>query len=87
MDKLEKLFIENREAFEEEPLEGHFERFETKLEQYNPVKKRKFKAWPFLKIASVLIIVLLISNLLIYVIPGKKTNDVRQFANSERIVR
>jgi len=83
MDKLEKIFSENRDAFEEEPLEGHFERFETKLDQYNPVKKRKFKAWPFLKIASVLIITLLVVNLLIYVIPAKKANNVRQFANSE----
>jgi archaellum component FlaC len=83
MDKLEKLFSEYREAFEEEPLEGHFDRFETKLDQYNPVKKRKLKAWPFLKIASVLIIVLLLANLLIYVIPGKKANNDRQFANSE----
>lgn len=83
MDKLEKIFSENRDAFEEEPLEGHFDRFETKLDQYNPVKKRKLNAWPFLKIASVLIIVLLFANLLIYVIPGKKANNIRQFANSE----
>lgn len=83
MDKLEKLFSENREAFEEEPQEGHFDRFEAKLDQYNPVKKRKLNAWPFLKIASVLIITLLVANLLIYVIPAKKTNNIQQFANSE----
>ncbi len=83
MDKLEKLFNENRDAFEEEPSDGHFDRFETKLDQYHSVKKRTLIAWPFLKIASVLIIVLLSANLLIYVMPGKKETNPRQFANSE----
>jgi hypothetical protein len=83
MDKLDKLFIDQREAFEEEPLEGHFERFETKLDKYHIVKKRKLKAWPFLKIASILIIVLLCANLIIYILPDKPGKNVHRFANKE----
>ena len=33
MDKLDKIFFENRADFDEEPQNGHFERFEQKLKQ------------------------------------------------------
>jgi hypothetical protein len=83
MDKLDNLFNEQREAFEEEPFEGHFGRFETKLDQYHKIKKRVFKGWSFLKIASVVIILLLSANLLVHLIPGKTVKNSRQFTNSE----
>jgi hypothetical protein len=83
MDKLDKLLTDHREAFEEEPLEGHFERFETKLDKYHTVKKRRLKAWPFLKIASILIIVLLCANLIVYILPNKIGKHEQRFANNE----
>lgn len=83
MDQLDKIFRDHREAFEEEPTEGHFTRFEEKLDQLHAGKKRKLNAFPFWKIASVVIIVLLSANLLIYLLPGKPEKSVPQFANSE----
>ncbi len=83
MDQLDKLFNNQPESFEEEPQEGHFGRFETKLDRFHVAKKRTSKSWTFLKIASVLIIVLLSANLLLYLLPGKTENNGQQFANSE----
>lgn len=83
MDKLDKIFKEQRDAFDEEPLEGHLKRFEAKLEQYHSRKKFSLKSWPFLKIASVVIIVLLSANLVVYLIPHKKAKYVPQYANTE----
>lgn len=83
MDKLDKIIIEQREAFDEEPQEGHFLRFEGKLEQYHKKKKITLKTWPFLKIASVVIIVLLSTNLIVYLLPGKKVANERQYSNTE----
>ena len=83
MDKLDKIFKEQREAFDEEPLEGHFLRFEGKLEQFHKRRNFPLKSWPFLKIASVVIIVLLSANLIVYLLPGKKGKHDRQYANTE----
>ena len=82
MDKLDKIFKEQRDAFDEEPLEGHFQRFEEKLQQFHSKKRFQLKSWPFLKIASVLIILLLSANLVIYMLPDKKIN-LPQYANKE----
>lgn len=71
MDKLDKLFKDQREAFEEEPLEGHFSRFEAKLAMQHQ-KKFRLRSLPFLRIASVVIILLLAANLVTYLLPGKK---------------
>ncbi len=83
MDKLDKFFNEQKEAFDEEPLDGHLQRFEAKLEQYHTGKKQSLEAWPFLKIAAVVIILLLSANLLIYLLPGKKESTQQKFANTE----
>ena len=83
MDKLDKLFQDQREAFEEEPMEGHFQRFEAKLDQYHSRRKRTLRAWPFLKIASLVIIVLLSANLLVHLFPDKTEKKVQGFANNE----
>jgi hypothetical protein len=82
MDKLDKLFNDQREAFDEDPMEGHFQRFEEKLEHYhrrNPI----LRSWPFLKIASLVIIVLLSANLFVYLLPGKADKQIQGSANSE----
>jgi len=41
MDNLEKILKERREDFLEEPAEGHFERFQNRLEQTERKTKRK----------------------------------------------
>ena len=83
MDKLDKLFNEQHDAFDEEPLEGHFQRFEAKLENYHSRRKMAFNFSPFFKIASVVIIVLLCANLVAYLLPGKKVNSQQRFASTE----
>ncbi len=83
MDKLDKLFNEQHDAFDEEPMEGHFQRFEARLENYHSKKKRTLITSPFLKIASVVIILLLCANLIAYLLPGKKENNQQRFASTE----
>jgi hypothetical protein len=83
MDKLEKLFKDQREAFDEEPLEGHFQRFEEKLNRYHSRKKAAIRTWPFLKIASLVIIVLLSANLFVHLLPLKEEKKKQMFANTE----
>jgi len=85
MDKLEKIFKEQRGAFDEEPEENHFQRFEKKLDQYHARKNRNFQSWPFLRIASIVIIVLLSANLYVYLFQQKKEKNVEKFANREMI--
>jgi len=62
MDDLDKILIENRFEFESEPKEGHFERFSEKL-RLQESKRRGFYIFPFLKVASILIIILLSANI------------------------
>lgn len=83
MNQLDKLFNEHKEAFDEEPSEGHFRRFEAKLDQYHAKKAGGPVAWTFLKVASVAVILLLSANLVIYFLPGKEAKDQPLFANSE----
>ncbi|MCK9413037.1 MAG: hypothetical protein M0Q53_12095 [Prolixibacteraceae bacterium] len=83
MDKLDELFQDQREDFDEEPMEGHFQRFEEKLEQYHGRKKAILRSWPFLKIASLVIIVLLSANLFLYLLPGKSDKLDRVATNRE----
>ncbi|WP_159516959.1 hypothetical protein [Sunxiuqinia indica] len=70
-DRLEKIFRENREAFEDDAPQGHFDRFEAKLDQ----KFRHQKKWNrklFLQIAAAVIFALLLGNQLrMYFTPGQ----------------
>lgn len=83
MDKLEKFFDENMESFEEEPLKDHFSRFEARLDHFHSGKKRTLKGWQFLKIASVLIIVLLSADLAIHLLPAKTLKNKLLYENTE----
>jgi hypothetical protein len=83
MDKLDKIFTEQREAFDEEPMDGHFERFDARLDQLHSRKKRTIGFVPFLKIASVLIIVLLSVDLMVHLFPNKTANANQSFASVE----
>jgi len=73
MDKLDKIFFENRDDFDEEPRDGHFERFEQRLKQAKK-KQQKPILSPFLKVAAVLVIVLLSANLFFTIRSPKQKN-------------
>jgi len=73
-DELERLIINNRTSFQdEEPPEGHFERFEAKLQKAaKPARKIYFQ--PVLKIAAIVVLALLaVNQARIYFFPEKKT--------------
>ena len=65
MDELDKILTENRSDFDEEPMNGHFERFEERL-RLSDSKRRKLHITPFLKVAAILVIILLSANLYVY---------------------
>src|ERR1035437_2820193 len=72
-DNLERLILNNRHSFQdEEPLPGHFERFEVKLQKASkPTRIIKFQ--PILKIAALVVFALLVVNQAqIYLLPEKK---------------
>jgi hypothetical protein len=65
MDKWDKKITEHCRELEEEPKEGHFDRFGEKLRLSDPGKKRSY--FPaFLKVSAVLIIILLSANLVMH---------------------
>jgi len=43
MDELDKILIENRSDFDEEPKEGHFDRFGEKL-RLSEIKRKKVES-------------------------------------------
>lgn len=72
-DELERLILNNRHSIQdEEPLEGHFERFEARLQKAaNPTLKINFR--PMLKIAAIVVFALLaVNQARIWLIPEKK---------------
>jgi len=61
MSKLEKIISENKDAFDAlEPKGGHFERFQSKLDNYHG-KSRKISFSFVLKVAAVAVLVVLSS--------------------------
>ena len=72
MDKTDKILVENRDFFEEEPNDGHFERFEARLRK-SASKRNLFSVSYFLKYAAIVIIVLLSANLYIGIRNTKTT--------------
>jgi len=65
MDELDKIIIENRSDFEEEPQNGHLERFAERLNM-SESKQKGIQITPFLKVAAVLVIILLSANLYVH---------------------
>jgi len=60
MNRLEQYIKSNRDAFEMEPQDGHFNRFNEKLE--NQVRRKKIFMFPqVLKIASVIVLIIISS--------------------------
>ena len=72
-DELERLISNNRQSIQnEEPMEGHFERFEARLQKAAKATP-KFKLNSFLKIAAIVVFVLLaVNQARIYFVPEKK---------------
>jgi len=61
-DDLERLILNNQHSFQnEEPLEGHFERFEARLQKASK-PTRKFNFQLVLKVAAILVFALLVVN-------------------------
>ena len=75
MDELDKILIENCDEFEQEPNNGHFERFAERL-RISESKRKKPLFSPFLKVAAVLVIILLSANL--YVSIRNNKSDLKQ---------
>ncbi|HET6559351.1 MAG TPA: hypothetical protein VFG54_18650 [Prolixibacteraceae bacterium] len=72
-DELERLILDNRHSLEnEEPMEGHFERFEARLQKASkPSKVIYFK--PILRIAAIVVFALLaVNHVRIYFFPEKQ---------------
>lgn len=72
-DELEKLILDNRHSLEdEEPREGHFERFEARLQKASkPSRVISFK--PILQIAAIVVFALLaVNQARIYFFPEKQ---------------
>jgi len=72
-DELERLILNNRNALQdEEPMEGHFERFEARLQKASkPTWRIRFQ--PVLKIAAAIVFALLaVNQARIYFFPEKK---------------
>jgi len=60
-DLLEKMIRENKEAFEEDAPEGHFERFEQRLKKQKQLPAESHKK-RYLQIAAAIAFVLLLGN-------------------------
>ena len=76
MDELDKIIIENRADFGEEPPEGHFDRFAERL-RIADSKRKGLQFTPFLKIAAVLVVILLSANLYIH-FRSAKSNVIKE---------
>ena len=60
-DKIEELILENLEGLNDnEPMEGHFERFEARLKLQN--KKKKINLSMVWKVAAVIVFAVLLTN-------------------------
>ena len=60
-DPLKNMIQKNKDAFEMEPPEGHFERFQMKLET-TPVKKKWMSTRSWSEIAAAVLIIILAGN-------------------------
>ena len=64
MDIWDELITEHRDEFEQEPNEGHFDRFGEKLRK-SKIKRRGLNFSTFMKVAAILIIILVSADLVI----------------------
>ncbi len=78
MDELDRIVTEERARFDEEPMEGHFERFANKLEKQRQHNRRNRFNPIFFKVAAVLVIALLVTDIFFKV--NQQTNQPAQQA-------
>lgn len=72
-DRIEELILENLEGLNDnEPMEGHFERFEAKLKLQD--KKKKINLSIVWKVAAVIVFAVLLTNQAYIYISGGKQN-------------
>jgi hypothetical protein len=65
MKDIEKIIQDNRDQFDHlEPSEGHFERFQNKLDQHN--KKSVSFSWTFIMKAAVVGVLVVLSSMWLY---------------------
>jgi hypothetical protein len=83
MDELDKILTENRSQFDEEPAEGHFDRFEKKLMKQNKIRKSRRLNPDFYKIAALVVIVLLVAN--IFVSTNKRGDEQAKIETKNEI--
>lgn len=72
-DELERLILNNRHSIQDdEPLEGHFDRFEARLQKASK-PTMKIRLQPILRIAAAIVFALLVVNQVrIWLVPEKK---------------
>jgi hypothetical protein len=82
-DNIEELILKNLEGLNEnEPLDGHFDRFEAKLNGLH--KKKRFTFNVVWKVAAAVIFVLLATNqAFIYMSPNQQGSLLTAFNNNE----
>ena len=73
MDNLEKYISENRIRFDEEPVDGHFERLQQKIEQESSNKRIKSIRW-VLSIAASITILYIVGSIVF-----QKTEKINEF--------
>lgn len=84
-DYIEEMVLKNLEQLNDnEPREGHFDRFEEKLKLQH--KKKRFTLSFIVKIAAVVIFVLLASNqIAIYLTPGTHVSLLSAFSKDQQL--
>ena len=65
MDIWDELITKHRDEFEQEPKEGHFDRFGEKLRK-SKMKRKSTHFSAFMKVAAVLVIILISADLVIH---------------------
>ena len=82
MDIWDKLITKRRHEFEEEPDEGHFDRFREKLRRQR-IRPKALEIPTFLEVAAALIIILLSANLIVHFRNPKTDSKGEQVIKSD----
>jgi hypothetical protein len=69
MDELDKIFLEQKDEFMDEPPSGHINRFKERISELDNPKVSKSNFTIFWRVAAVAIIALLITNVFIHIAP------------------
>lgn len=81
MNDIDKILTRHRAALEEEPLDGHLDRFRQRLKKSNLKPSNPISG--FLKVAAVLVIILLSANLIVTLRTVKPGSEESAAINNE----